>query len=203
MINLVQFIDDTNNARKYISGITKINDDEIYDNTLWYKISDEVYIFLKDRLTTKNGNKSSFFIDINSETIDDVSDIKTDSSNNIIEDTLMSVLTQYDKNMQEVLVSISHMYPFKLYKYFNHYNALVAKGIFVTDENQEEKYFDVINTGDDDLVIKFSEFIDIKNDMNDEYTIYKDYNTYHRRLYLSKTKQEAKQVYEEFMSLYK
>lgn len=203
MINLVQFIDDTNNARKYISGITKINDDEIYDNTLWYKISDEVYIFLKDRLTTKNGNKSSFFIDINSETIDDVSDIKTDSSNNIIEDTLMSVLTQYDKNMQEVLVSISHMYPFKLYKYFNHYNALVAKGIFVTDENQEEKYFDVINTGDDDLVIKFSEFIDIKNDMNDEYTIYSNYNTYHRRLYLSKTKQEAKQVYEEFMSLYK
>lgn len=202
MINLVQFIEDSSVERKYISGVTRINDDEIYDNTLWYKISEEVYIFLKDNLTTPNGTKTNYFVDIDTVTIDNISDIKTDDNVNIIQDTLMNLITQYDKNMQEVLVSISHMYPFKLYQLFNYHNILVGNGIFVTDDNQEDMYIEVLNKGNEDVIVAYSEYIETKNDMNDELLIYKAYEKHHNKLFASSTKEEAKEIYEEFMKLY-
>ena len=203
MTNLVQFIKDSSVGRKYISGITSVHDDEVYDTSLWTLIPEDVYIFLKEQFVTKNGTKTKFYIDIDKETVDNISDIKIDETIKNDESNLMVIINQYDKNMQEVLASVSHMYPFKLYRYFNCYNVLVANGLYVTDDNQEEKYFEVIQSKNEELISTFSEFIDIKNNMNDEFTIYKDYNDYHRKLYLSNSKEEAKLIYEEFMTLYK
>jgi hypothetical protein len=203
MTNLVQFIEDSSAGRKYISGITSVHDDEVYDTSLWTLIPEDVYMFLKEQFVTKNGTKTKFYIDIDKETVANISDIKIDENIKNDESNLMVIINQYDKNMQEVLAAVSHMYPFKLYKYFNCFNVLLANGVYVTDENQEEKYFEVINTQNETLISNFTEFVSIKNTMNEEFTIFKDYNEYHSKLYLASSLEEAKQVYEEFMTLYK
>jgi hypothetical protein len=202
MLNLVQFFDDVENERRYISGITQIKENEIYDTNLWIVVSDDVYVFLKDLIVTPNGNKTQYYVSIAVNAIESVDTINVESDSNVASDSLSVWINHYDKMMQTVLTSRSNMYPYKLYQYFSYYNILMSKGIFITDENQEEKYIEVINTEDDALIEVLAEFLDMKDNMNEELAVYKDYNTYHSRLMLASNKEEAKQIYEEFMVNY-
>jgi len=42
----------------------------------------------------------------------------------------------------------------------NSFSILASKGYFITDENREEKYLEIINTGDADLIESLEEYLD-------------------------------------------
>ena len=202
MINLIQYIDDIDSDRRYISGIHQVGDEEHYDKSLWLPVSDDVYEFLKDTIVTPNGNKTAYYISKDVVDIENMSIIKTDDSLDGISNVLSTWINRYDMNMRNVLTTRSNMYPFKLYNFFTYYNILMSNGIFITDENQEEKYIEIINTENDELIEVLANFLDAKDIMTEELSVFREYNTYRDRLMLASTKEEAKQIYEEFMVSY-
>ena len=44
--------------------------------------------------------------------------------------------------------------------------TLADAGFFITDENREEKYIEIIETGDEKLITLLEEYITVKDDMN-------------------------------------
>lgn|SRR5574344_2796272 len=92
-------------------------------------------------------------------------------------------------------ISISN---FALYNFFklNHY--LESKGYFITDENREEKYLEVINSGDTEVLEKLSEYLDSLDEFNAIDEIYKTFKEYKNRIEASVNPDELKAIYDEF-----
>jgi predicted transcriptional regulator len=45
-------------------------------------------------------------------------------------------------------------------------NELASKGFFITDENREEKYLEILETGDDKLIDALEEFLILKDELS-------------------------------------
>lgn len=52
---------------------------------------------------------------------------------------------------------------FTLYNFIMKNNFLASKGYFITDENREEKYIEIIETGDMDLIEQLESFLESKD----------------------------------------
>lgn len=199
---LAQYIDDIDNGKRYISGIREVSTNTYYNRRLWITISQEVYEFLYNRLEFIDGTKSQYWIRIGQENITNTEDINLDEAVDVSENKLIGYVNYYKKQMEEILISRTRLYPYKLWKYFNVYNVLLSEGYVITNENQEEKYIEIINKGDDTLVNTLSEYLDVKDELNLDAVVFSDYTTYSERLGNVLSKEEAEQVYEEFMSNY-
>lgn len=203
IIWLAQYIDDIENSKRYISGIRQVSSKTYYNRRLWIVLTQEVYNFLYDRLEFTDGTKSPYWIRIGQESIDNIKDISVDEAIDILETKLTQYVNYYKKSMEEILVSRTRLYPYKLWKYFNTYNVLLSKGYVITDENQEEKFIEIINKGDESLLNTLSEYLDIKDTMNLDSVVFSDFTNYSERLGLATSKEEAELIYEEFMSNYR
>ena len=84
---------------------------------------------------------------------------------------------------------------FELYHFFklNHY--LESKGFFITDENREEKYLEVINSGDAEALEKLSEYLDSLDEFNAIDDIYMRYKEFKDKVKVAKNEQEIKDAY--------
>lgn len=61
---------------------------------------------------------------------------------------------------------ISKQSGFVLYDFMMKNNVLASKGYFITDENREEKYIDIIETGDMDLIMVLESFLESKDKLD-------------------------------------
>ena len=85
----------------------------------------------------------------------------------------------------------------ELYHFFKLHHYLEAKGFFITDENREEKYLEVINSGDTETLEKLSEYLDSLDDFNAIDAVYMKYKEYKEKIKAAKTKQEIGEAYYE------
>lgn len=200
---LAQYIDDIENNKRYISGIREINSKTYYNRNLWIVLTQEVYEFLYNHLEFLDGTKSQYWIRIGQENLDNIEDINADEDIDVLENKLTGYVNYYKKQMEEILISRTRLYPYKLWKYFNVYNILISQGYIITDENQEEKYIEIINKGDEALINTLSEYLDAKDTLNLDAVVFSDYTNYSEKLGSVTSKEEAEQVYEEFMSNYR
>lgn len=200
MIHLAQFIFDHNEKRKYISGIRKVKDYETFDSTKFISISEDVYNFLLENLEYTDGTKSIYFVLDDVTRINDKEIIQISKDNKSSLDSLNTILNYYKYNMEELVLSRTRMYPYKLFKFFNSYNVLINAGFTITNTNQEETYIEIINREDEELLNALSDYLDSRDNMNLETTVFEKYELYKDKLMLASSSEEARQIYEEFMS---
>jgi hypothetical protein len=200
MIYLAQFIFDNNENRKYISGIRKIKSYEKYNNTKFILINESVYSFLKEHIDYTDGTKSIYYVNEEVTVINNIEDLQILESDKKNIESLNTLLNYYKYNMEELVLSRTRMYPYKLYKFFTSYNVLIDAGFTITNTNQEETYIEIINREDDELLNALSDYLDTRDNINLETTVFEKYEFYKDKLMLASSEEEARQIYDEFMS---
>ena len=202
MIYLAQFIFDNNENRKYISGIREIKSYEKYNSTKFILINESVYSFLKEHIDYTDGTKSKYYVNEEVTVINNIEDLQILESDKKNIESLNTLLNYYKYNMEELVLSRTRMYPYKLYKFFTSYNVLINAGFKITNKNQEETYLEIINREDDELLNALSDYLDTRDNMNLETTVFEKYEFYKDKLMLASSEEEATQIYNEFMSDY-
>lgn len=89
---------------------------------------------------------------------------------------------------------------FTLYNFIMKNNALCSKGYFICDENREDKYIEIIETGDEDLISLLEEFLESKDKMERASSIYDKLQKVKIKLDECKTKDEVQSIQEQFLS---
>lgn len=99
--------------------------------------------------------------------------------------------------MNEIISNQLMISNFELFNFFklNHY--LAAKGIFIVDENREEKYLEVINSGDAETLQILSEYLDALDEFNAIDDTYKKYKEYKDKVKSATTQKEVEEAYYE------
>jgi len=73
-----------------------------------------------------------------------------------------------DKYKAQKKAAIQNIFTFNLaslggltfFRVLRSFSILASSGFFITDENREEKYLEIINTGDEDLINALEEYLD-------------------------------------------
>lgn len=58
------------------------------------------------------------------------------------------------------------------YGFFTSFAKLVSSGYVITDENREEKYLEIINTGDEELIDALENYVECKDKIQESYNLY-------------------------------
>jgi hypothetical protein len=81
-------------------------------------------------------------------------------------------------------------------------NYLADKGLFITDENREEKYLEIINTNDSSLISKLEEYLEIKDDISQDLYWYEHYNSFKNSIQSASTEEDVNTLIETFSGLF-
>lgn len=92
-----------------------------------------------------------------------------------------SALCEIDSLADSYLISLSMM---EFFNFINLNNIFFEKGIFITDENREEKYLEVINTEDDKLIGNLEKYLEAKDSITRVYWRYEKVSEFKKELEL-------------------
>ena len=145
-------------------------------------LSKEAYDFVVDVLDLEHREPEckvyvNSDIDIyNVVSLDDIQkdEIKDESDEDVLEAYKAKAL----RMMNELIANQLMLSNFELYHFFKLNNYLASKGYFITDENREEKYLEIINSKDEEALSKLSEYLDSLDEFNaidDAFQKYKEY----------------------------
>lgn len=71
---------------------------------------------------------------------------------------------------------------FKFYEFITINNLLIDKGFVITEKNREEKYLDIINTGDDSLISLLEQYLNIKDELSNILYWYDEYKNFCKKI---------------------
>lgn len=95
---------------------------------------------------------------------------------------------------QQAIVSGIQMYEFiMLNNYFN------SKGYYIHDDNREEVYLNILETGDDSLVDKLEQFLNAKEDISRAAALEKLYQKFYLNISSSKSLEDIEIAYNKLM----
>lgn len=174
------------NKAYLINPFTKLSVETIVlDKEEYVRLSDDAYDYVVNVLDLEHREpECKIYIELpfDFETIVDMSMIKAEDSKmkETTEDRLEAIKTKAIRMMNELISNQMMISNFELFHFFklNHY--LESKGYFITDENREEKYLEVINSGDEKALEVLSEYLDSLDEFNaidDAYSKYNEYKT--------------------------
>ena len=83
---------------------------------------------------------------------------------------------------------------FEVYEFIAVTGMLASQGIFITDENREETYLNIINTGDEELISALETYLEIKDTMDTLFKRYKNRVDYLRALERTENQTELDSV---------
>lgn len=125
---------------------------------------------------------------------------ETDSSASY--QNIMNYAKSAISNAEDILLSRTKMYPYKLFA-FSKYNIMLnARGYFITDENRDEKYIEIIDSSDEALIDIFLKYIDAYDFLSMENTIMEIFSDFKDKVKTAESKDEIDKMYLEFFSNY-
>lgn len=89
------------------------------------------------------------------------------------------------------LASISAL---EFYSFFTVHAKLMDAGYFITDENREEKYLEIINSGNEDIISSLEEYLENRDKINVVSWSYKQLKRAEEAIENIETEEEVKQV---------
>jgi len=99
--------------------------------------------------------------------------------------------------MNELISNQLMISNFELFHFFKLNHFLAAKGYFITDENREEKYLEVINEGDGETLRVLSEYLDSLDEFNAIDEVYEKYKVAKDKVKAALTEREVEDAYYE------
>lgn len=197
---LAQFI--TKNCRKYISGVREISDNDYYDKTLFIPLSEEVFKFLNEKLTLDIGKMSNYYV--NEDFTGEINNLEELLYDDSIEykDDISYWNEHYTTMARELVFSRTKFLPIKLFEYISINNELISKGYFISEENREEKYLEILNKESEEFIEKFIKYLEIMDRMYVEKEIIKKFDDLVENLQAANSKEEMENLYVIFSAEY-
>lgn len=185
----------------------KFNNEGIsLDNDDYISISPEIHLFLMTSLDLMNREPELVYYvnDINVKEVTKISKL-----NKIDKVTPENELDIFEKQKRHYLSKIMDFFAgsfsisnVTLFDFFKMDRKLVSKGYTISDENREEKYLDIINTGDSDLIELLSSYLDSYDDMNKIDAKYSEYKYFATKIECASTLKEVEDVYKDFIGMF-
>ena len=179
-------------GRDYVKLVNFYLKDQVYmiPGKEYYDIPDE--IFTKFRYDVVNGQK----VVIKKKLLE--------SKKYKIEDFKIKKTKKFEEEKQKMLVQMRNKVAglsiatsfFEIYEFIVVTGMLASQGVFITDENRESTYLNIINTGDEGLISALERYLEIKDSMDSLVSQYKNVSDYMKRLQKVESKEELTAVKE-------
>lgn len=101
---------------------------------------------------------------------------------------------EISKSYERFGATISKTSILKHYMYFATAILLAENGFLITDENREEKYLEIINTGDESLLKTLEDYLEARDNLADLTFAYKEFQGYVRKVQATETIDELKEL---------
>lgn len=81
-------------------------------------------------------------------------------------------------------------------------NHLIEKGYVITDDNRHEKYLEIVETGDLDLIEKLESFLEARDEVMTKYSWYGVYKNFINKINRASSKQEMNEIWKEYIQTF-
>jgi hypothetical protein len=98
-----------------------------------------------------------------------------------------------------VTPELSKISGFALYGFIILNNDLSANGYFITNENREEKYLEILETGDEKLIAKLEDYLNYKDEIAEVAQLERKFSAYRAEIKAAATTEEVKKIEEQFL----
>jgi len=98
-----------------------------------------------------------------------VADVVISETDGLEKDKMVAIASIYGK----VDYQLFHISAFDHFNYLNMFSKLASKGIFITDENKEEKYIEIIEKGDEAFITLLEDYLEAKDKLEAITYVYK------------------------------
>ena len=113
-----------------------------------------------------------------------------------------------DQKRREALIQVQEHYNckmnsvalFEMYNVMMINNELAANGYFITDGNREEKYIDIINSGDEKLITILQSYLEMKDRIDPMWEYYNKVKEFKTNLQNMKTEEEVNTALDNLLS---
>jgi len=176
-----------------INNISLGDKTQIEDHSMGlYEISEDLYYLLKDTLN-KNIIK-----------IDKTKDIKIALSNEdfiLEEKSALNRIKEvaFSKALEMVNGRINNRIIFDFFEFTILNNYFSSLGFIITEENREEKYLEIINTGESDKIEKLEKYLLSLDELNFSLNWYRKFKEFEKNLNQASTEEEIKTLLYNYM----
>lgn len=98
-----------------------------------------------------------------------------------------------------VTPELSKISSFTMYGFIILNNDLANAGYFITNENREEKYLEILETGDEKLIAKLEDYLNYKDEIEAMASMERRFSAYRNEIKAATTTEEVKQIEERFL----
>jgi hypothetical protein len=119
--------------------------------------------------------------------IDEVEDLQLQKNSSIIKIRML------------VTPELSKISGFSLYGFMMLNNDLSSKGYFITDENREEKYLEILETNDESLIQKLEDYLNYRDEIDKLASLERMFSKFKSDVNESSTIEEVKKFEEIFL----
>jgi hypothetical protein len=180
----------------FVTNVTKNTLDNLADKEeKILKLSAVSYEIISEAL--KNGKK--VFIEKNmltNEVLPFEVNVVENDENDILEDTKNSSIIKIRMLVTPELAKISS---FSLYGFTVLNNDLASSGYFITNANREEKYLEILETGDEELISKLEDYLNYKDEIETIASLERKFSKFKSDLNNCNSVEEVKKVEEIFL----
>ncbi len=119
--------------------------------------------------------------------IDEVEDLQLQKNSSIIKIRML------------VTPELSKISGFSLYGFMMLNNDLSSKGYFITDENREEKYLEILETNDESLIQKLEDYLNYRDEIDKLASLERLFSKFKNEINDSSTIEDVKKIEELFL----
>lgn len=98
-----------------------------------------------------------------------------------------------------VTPELSKISGFAMYGFIVLNNDLCANGYFITNENREEKYLEILETGDEKLIAKLEDYLNYKDEIEAVAHLERRFTAFRNEIRTANTVEEIKAIEERFL----
>jgi hypothetical protein len=98
-----------------------------------------------------------------------------------------------------VTPELSKISGFAMYGFTILNNDLSAAGYFITESNREEKYLEILETGDEKLITKLEDYLNYRDEITSVANIERKFSAFRSEVKTATTQEEIKQLEEQFL----
>jgi hypothetical protein len=88
---------------------------------------------------------------------------------------------------------------FALYGFIVLNNDLAANGYFITNENREEKYLEILETGDEKLIAKLEDYLNYKDEIESVASLERKFQAFRAEIKEAVSVEAIKEIEERFL----
>jgi hypothetical protein len=196
---LIKIVDDANDMRR-MSGYRIINDewgadDFQVDPDLFLEVNSNQFTYAKNLLdagaTITYPTSASLPLSVDDLTIVNVTPLKAAKVK-----AYSNIASQINNRLMSNLIFLN------IYKFILTDNKLKNGGYFVTDENREQIYLDIVNNGDQNYIRALEEYLDAKDRMETDFWFGNKFLQFEDALRAATTVQEVKDLHDTAMGFF-